>query len=96
MLPPSACIKFCVVPLALCGGEAEHPREGEEAAGLERDKGFPWQPLLAYSQCSYSDSPGAVPVDPEAFIPGSQAKNLDLETWCCRTGGTRERKARQS
>lgn len=26
--------------------------EGEQAAGLQRDEGFPWQPLLAHSEDS--------------------------------------------
>lgn len=46
-------------------------REGERAAGLERDEGFPWQPLLARRQGSSANSPGIIPMDLEASIPGS-------------------------
>lgn len=45
--------------------------EGEQAAGLERDEGFPWQPLLACRQGSSANSPGIIPMDLEANIPGS-------------------------
>ena len=38
----------------LCSGEARDGAsgEGEQAAGLQRDEGFPWQPLLAHSKDS--------------------------------------------
>ena len=38
----------------LCSGEARDRAsgEGEQAPGLRRDEGFPWQPLLAHSKDS--------------------------------------------
>lgn len=39
--------------ISLCsGGEDRASGEGEQAAGLRRDEGFPWQPLLAHSEDS--------------------------------------------
>ena len=59
--------------LFLCGGEAgdEASGEGEQAAGLEKDGRFPWQPWLARHQGSSANSPGIIPMDLEAGIPGS-------------------------
>lgn len=68
-LPKGECVDApCQVSCAPLWREmgAGVPREGEQAAGLERDEGFPWQPLLAHRRRSSANSPGTIPTDPEA------------------------------
>lgn len=59
--------------LPLSSGEIGDGASGKEdqAAGLGRDEGFPWQPLLAHHPGGSADSPGSIPVDLEANTPGS-------------------------